>query len=161
MASSRYPVLLLFLVATFVAGAIGSAATFPSVRDWYPTLLKPAWTPPGWVFGPVWTALYIAMSIAGWRAWRACSDRQTSHAIVLLYGAQLVLNALWSICFFALRLPGLALLDIVALWILLVVALLRFSKLDRMAGFLWAPYVAWVSFASALNAAIWWLNRTG
>lgn len=158
MPSARYLALLCFLLATFGAAAIGSYATFPSVRDWYPTLAKPSWTPPGWVFGPVWTTLYVAMSVAGWRAWRASADRAATQTILWLYGAQLGFNALWSVCFFGLRLPGLALIDIALLWLLLVVALVRFLKFDRLAAVLWTPYVLWVSFASALNAAIWWLN---
>jgi tryptophan-rich sensory protein len=158
MPSARYPALLGFLVITFAAAAIGSFSTFPNVRDWYPTLAKPAWTPPGWLFGPVWSALYTAMAIAGWRAWRACADRKAARGVLLLYAAQLVCNALWSVLFFGLRQPGLALVDIAALWLLLVGLQIRLWSVDRAAGLLWAPYVAWVSFASALNAAIWWMN---
>ncbi len=159
MASARYPALLCFLLVTFAAAAIGSFATFPNVKDWYPTLAKPSWTPPGWLFGPVWSVLYVAMAIAGWRAWRACADRTAARAVLLLYGAQLGCNALWSVLFFGVRRPGLALFDIALLWLLLAVLLVRLWKVDRAAGLLWAPYLAWVSFAAALNASIWWLNR--
>jgi tryptophan-rich sensory protein len=156
--SPRYGSLGGFLVVTFAAAAIGSAATFQSVKSWYPTLAKPAWTPPSAVFGPVWTLLYIAMAVAAWRVWRAQTG-SAATAVLRSYGAQLFLNALWSVLFFGLRRPDLALIDIAALWIVLVIILARFWRADFVAGLLWAPYVAWVSFASALNAAIWMLNR--
>lgn len=157
-AAPRYIALIGFLVATFLAAAIGSAATAQNVKSWYPTLVRPAWTPPGWLFAPVWTFLYGAMAVAAWRVWR----RQTGPAafgVLRLYGAQLALNALWSVLFFGMRRPDLALVDIAGLWLLLVLALVKFWRVDRIAGALWAPYVAWVSFASVLNAAIWSLNR--
>jgi benzodiazapine receptor len=146
------------LVATFAAGLIGSLATAENVRSWYPDLAKPQWTPPSWLFGPVWTALYIAMSVAAWRVWRIAQDGERSRVIVL-YGIQLSCNAAWSILFFGLRRPDLALVDIAVLWALIVFALIRFWRADRLSGILWAPYVLWVTFASALNGAIWWLNR--
>lgn len=155
---SRIGALIGFLAATFTAAAIGSWATFANVRAWYPSLAKPAWTPPGSLFGPVWFVLYVAMAVAVWRVWRTQSGA-AAFGVLRLYGAQLGLNALWSVLFFGLRRPDLALVDIAALWLLLVLALVRFSRVDRIAGGLWAPYVAWVSFASALNAAIWFLNR--
>jgi tryptophan-rich sensory protein len=158
MKPARYPALAVFVLAAFAAGAIGSTATVENVRVWYPTLAKPAWTPPGWLFGPVWSCLYVAMAVAAWRVWRLAIPG-AARAVVGLYGAQLVLNALWSILFFRLRSPGLALVEIVVLWTLLVVLLVRFGRADRIAGWLWAPYVAWVSFASVLNGAIWHLNR--
>lgn len=147
-----------FLAVTFAASAIGSAATFRSVTTWYPTLVKPAWNPPAWIFGPVWTALYVAMAVAAWRSWRRVEGAEAT-AILRLYGIQLALNALWSVLFFGLQRPDWALLDIVLLWLVLVVLLRRFWRLDRPAAVLWSAYVAWVSFATALNAAIWVLNR--
>jgi tryptophan-rich sensory protein len=98
------------------------------------------------------------MAVAAWRVWRACTG-PAARTVLQLYGAQLALNALWSILFFGLRRPGLAVFDIAALWLLLVFLLVRFWRTDRLAGLLWTPYVLWVSFASALNTAIWWLNR--
>ncbi|MEO5958770.1 MAG: TspO/MBR family protein [Opitutaceae bacterium] len=155
---ARYGALIGFLAATLVAAAIGSLVTIRSVETWYPTLAKPSWTPPGALFGPVWTALYLAMAVAAWRVWRLQSGA-AAMAVLRSYGAQLALNALWSVLFFGLRRPDLALFDIAALWIVLVIALVRFWRADRIAGALWAPYVAWVSFASALNAGVWWMNR--
>ena len=142
---------------TFIAAAIGSSATFPSVTTWYPILTKPAWTPPNALFGPVWTCLYIAMAVAGWRAW-SHSEPKVRRTTLALYGLQLGLNALWSVLFFGLRRPDIALVEIVVLWGVLVTVLIRFAKIDRISGLLWAPYVVWVTFATALNAAIWHLN---
>jgi translocator protein len=156
--SARYVALAGFLTLTFAAAAIGSTATFTNVKTWYPLLQKPAWTPPSWLFAPVWSALYVAMAVAGWRVWRLQSGA-AARGVLRLYTAQLALNALWSVLFFGMRRPDLALIDIAGLWLLLVIALVYFWRSDRIAGMLWAPYVAWVSFASALNAAIWWLNR--
>ena len=156
--SPRYGALVFFLVVTFIAAAIGSAATFQSVKTWYPTLAKPSWTPPAFLFGPVWTALYIAMAVAAWRVWRGQSGL-VAAAVRRSYGAQLALNALWSVLFFGLKRPDLALVDIGGLWVILVVTLVRFWRADRIAGALWTPYVLWVSFAFALNAAVWSLNR--
>ncbi len=152
-------VLLAFIAVTLAAGAIGSTATFRNVTTWYPMLEKPTWTPPSAWFGPVWTALYFAMSVAGWRAWRNAATPAATAGVIRLYGAQLILNALWSVLFFGMRRPDLALIDIIALWLLLLVGLIRFWRLDRLAGILWVPYLLWVSFATALNASIWSLNR--
>jgi benzodiazapine receptor len=156
--TARFLPLLVFLFATFGAAALGSFATFRTVGTWYPSLVKPSWTPPAAIFGPVWSVLYCAMAIAGWRVWRRTEARARRN-VTVLYGAQLGLNALWSVLFFGLRRPDLALIDIAVLWTVLVALLLRYWHTDRVAGALWTPYVAWVSFASALNAAIWHLNR--
>lgn len=158
MTRGRYLALGGFLVATFAAAAIGSAATFPNVTTWYPTLRRPTWTPPNWLFGPVWSFLYVTMAVAAWRVWRRTEAREARRTLGF-YGLQLALNALWSVLFFGLRRPGIALVDIAALWCVLVGLQVRFARADRAAGWLWAPYVAWVSYAAALNAAIWYLNR--
>lgn len=150
--------LIVFLTATFAAAAIGSLATIENVRSWYPSLAKPAWTPPSTWFAPVWTALFVAMAVAAWRVWHR-TEGPVRARNAGLYGAQLALNALWSVLFFGLRRPGLALLDLAALWLLLVILLVRYWKIDRVSGVLWTPYVLWVSFASALNTAIWQMNR--
>ena len=147
-----------FLLASFTAAAIGGFATAESVRTWYPTLVKPAWNPPAAIFGPVWTLLYTAMSIAAWRIWLH-RDQPGARPALRLFFVSLGLNALWSVLFFGLHRPGWALLEVLLLWASLVALLVRFGRLDKAAGWLWAPYVAWVSFATALNAAIVWLNR--
>lgn len=145
-----------FIGASFVAGAIGSWATFPNVRTWYPLLNKPAWNPPSWLFAPVWTTLYVLMGVAIWRAWRTRAP--AAPGLVRLYFVQLVLNAVWSVLFFGLRQPGWALVEIVALWGVLVWLQAGLWRTDRLAAALWLPYVLWVSFATALNTAIVRLN---
>lgn len=148
----------LFLLATFAAAAVGTSATIRNVQTWYPQLAKPAWTPPSAVFAPVWTILYLMMAVAAWRVWRGLPPRGR-RGVLRLYAAQLALNALWSVVFFGWRRPDLALVDIAGLWVLLALALVLFWRVDRIAGALWTPYFLWVSFASALNAAIWLMNR--
>lgn len=145
-----------FVVAAFAAGAIGSAATFPNVRTWFPLLNKPAWNPPGWLFAPVWTTLYVLMGFAIWRAWRTRAP--AAPALVRGYFVQLAFNALWSVLFFGLKQPAWALAEILLLWGLLVWLQAGLWRVDRAAGALWLPYVLWVSFATALNAAIVRLN---
>jgi tryptophan-rich sensory protein len=158
MEYKRWVPLGLFLVLAFAAAALGALATATSVDTWYPTLRKPDWNPPSWIFSPVWTFLYLLMAVATWRAWRT-EDVVTARRTVSLYSAQLTLNALWSILFFGLRQPGAALLEIIVLWALLVLILLRYWRLDRVAAVLWIPYVAWVTFAAFLNGTLWTLNR--
>lgn len=148
----------LFLVLAFAAAGLGALATSTSVDTWYPTLRKPEWNPPSWIFSPVWTLLYLLMAAATWRAWRT-GDALAARRTVSLYTAQLTLNALWSILFFGMRQPGAALAEIIVLWAVLVIILIRYWRIDRLAAGLWAPYVAWVTFAAALNGAIWNLNR--
>jgi tryptophan-rich sensory protein len=145
-----------FIGAAFAAGAVGSWATFTSVGTWYPLLQKPSWNPPPWLFGPVWTLLYVLMGVAAWRAWRTGVPAARRGAAVFVI--QLGVNALWSVLFFGLRQPAWALGDIAALWLLLAWLQVRFSRADRWAGILWLPYLLWVTFAAFLNAAIVRLN---
>jgi translocator protein len=148
----------LFLLLAFATAGLVALATATSVDTWYPTLQKPSWHPPRWIFGPAWTLLYILMAVATWRAWTA-DNAFTARRTASLYSAQLTLNALWSILFFGMRRPDIALVEIIVLWAVLIYILMRFWRLDRIAAALWLPYVAWVSFAAVLNAAIWSLNR--
>jgi tryptophan-rich sensory protein len=150
-------VLLGFIAAAFVAAAIGGSATASSVQTWYPTLAKPSWNPPSGVFGPVWTMLYFLMAVAAWRVWRGHTVQNVRRELAG-YFAQLALNAGWSLLFFGLRRPDLAFAEILLFWATLVWLQIRFWKIDRLAGALWALYLAWVSFATALNFAIWRLN---
>lgn len=150
-----WPALVGFIGAALLAGGIGSWATLASVRTWYPLLNKPAWNPPGWIFGPVWTTLYVLMGIAIWRAWRS---GPAARPLVRRYFVQLAVNALWSVLFFGLRQPAWALADIVVLAGLLAWLQRGLWRIDRLAGGLWLPYLLWVTFASALNLAIVRLN---
>lgn len=138
------------------ASAIGGLFTSASVGSWYPTLAKPSWTPPGWLFGPVWITLYTAMAVAAWDVWR--SPGPTRRALAL-FGLQLAVNVAWSGLFFGLRSPALALIDIVVLVALIAATMVAFWSHRRRAGALLIPYLLWTSFAMCLNAAIWWANR--
>jgi tryptophan-rich sensory protein len=159
MPNRKLGALAAFIVVSFLAAGLGSAATTQAITTWYPTIAKPSWNPPNGVFAPVWTTLFLLMSLAAWRAWRAAATPADATKTLALYGAQLVLNVLWSVLFFSLHRPGLALLEIVVFLALLVALQVRFARTDRLAAILWSPYVAWVSFAAFLNGTIWWLNR--
>lgn len=146
-------------VAVFAAAALGGLFTGASVSTWYPALRKPSWTPPGWLFGPVWTALYFMMAVAAWRVWRRDGLREARLSLGV-FALQLGLNAAWSGLFFGLRAPGAAFVEILALWLSIAATAVLFAARDRAAALLLVPYLAWVSFAAALNGAIAWMNRT-
>jgi tryptophan-rich sensory protein len=141
-----------WLVLCFAAAAVG-ARYKPGA--WYAGLRKPAWNPPKWLFAPVWTLLYAMMAVAAWLVWR---DVGLSREVGL-FVVQLVLNAAWTWLFFGLKRPGLAFADIVALWLAILATLVAFWSVRPLAALLLAPYLAWVTFAAALNAALWRLNR--
>jgi tryptophan-rich sensory protein len=147
-----------FLFLCLAVSGIGGAITATSVGAWYQTLVKPPFNPPDWVFAPVWTVLYCLMAVAAWRVWRRPDHGRTERALAV-FVLQLVLNLLWSFLFFGLQRIGLALVEIGFLLLVLVVNTHLFWRVDRWAGLLFVPYVAWVAFASLLNGAIWWLNR--
>ena len=145
--------LALWLGATFAAAAIGSMAT-RSAPDFYAQLDRPAWAPPSSVFGPVWTALYLLMALAAWLVWRE-RDRADALGPLLLYVAQLVLNALWSWLFFAWRQGALSLVEVLALLALIVATMVAFARVKRLAALLLVLYLFWVSYATALTWALW------
>ena len=151
---------LSLLVSLLLAAAVavgGGMITAGAVPEWYAGLDKPFWTPPNWLFGPVWTALYAAMALASWRIYLLggfrCNRRELS-----LYLVQLALNGIWTPLFFGLRSPGLAFLEIMLLWGFLVAVVVGFWRKSRLAGWLMLPYILWVSFAAALNFAVWRMN---
>lgn len=146
-----------WLAASFVAAGVG-ARFLPG--EWYAALAKPAWTPPNWVFGPVWSVLYVAMAVAAWRVWRS-GAREGARGALAVYIVQLVLNALWSYLFFGLHRPALAFADVVALWLAIAATLALFLRIDRLAGALLVPYLAWVTLAASLNLALWRMNPGG
>jgi tryptophan-rich sensory protein len=145
-----------WLVVTFVAAAIGGAASV-NAGSFYTQLVLPELAPPSWVFGPVWTVLYFAVGIAAWLIWRADGFRAARGALTLFL-AQLALNALWSWLFFGWHRGALAFADILLLWVLIIATLIAFWRVRALAGWLLVPYLLWVSFASALNYAVWQLN---
>ena len=145
-----------WLVVTFAAAWIGSRY-MPGA--WYASLVKPSWNPPNAIFGPVWSVLYVLMAVAAWLVWRKAGFNGAGPALIL-FVVQLALNALWSYLFFGKHLPDLAFIDIVALWTAIIVVATLFWRVDHVAGWLMAPYVVWVTFASYLNFVLWRLNRS-
>jgi translocator protein len=150
----QWLVLAGFIALTLAVGAVAGAITAPAVAEWYPTLAKPWWRPPNWLFGPAWTVLYIMMAVAAWLVWRVGDAKPA----LLLWASQLALNFAWSFLFFGARSPGLALIEIVFMWLAIAATIFAFSFKSRLAAFLMVPYICWVSFAGALNAAIYMMN---
>lgn len=152
--------ILIVVVTCLAIGYFSGIVTRSSIETWYPTLIKPSFNPPNWVFAPVWSMLYIMMGIAAALVWdRMESDKEAVKRALLIFAIQLALNALWSYLFFGLHNPMLAGIEIVLLWLLIYETYIHFSKINKIAGYLILPYLAWVSFATVLNASIWWLNR--
>ena len=149
--------LLFWLALSLLMVGLNGLATATSVGGWYRDLVKPSFQPPNWVFGPAWTVLFILMAIAAWRVWRRPATPARSSAIAL-YLAQMVPNLAWSVIFFGLRLPRVALVDILILWCMILATVVMFRRQDRPAGWLLVPYLAWVGFASVLNLGIVVLN---
>ncbi|SFJ98037.1 TspO/MBR family protein [Methylocapsa palsarum] len=146
----------LFVFAAACFGAASSGALFRPGK-WYANIRKPWWTPPDWLFGPVWSILYVMIAISGWLVWRR-AGLAGAAAPLAIYGAQLLLNAGWSGLFFGLRRLDLAFAEIVVLWLSIAATIVAFDGVDHRAALLLAPYFVWVSFASALNFALWRLN---
>jgi benzodiazapine receptor len=145
-----------FLLA-FGAGFIGSLVTTGAITAWYSTLAKPELNPPNWVFGPVWSILYAFMAVAAWRIWEKRKNKQAPQALVV-YAVHLVINVLWSVAFFGFHAPMLALGVIVVLLLFVVYLTVSFYRIDRLAGLLFIPYLAWVLFAVYLNLSIALIN---
>lgn len=150
--------LVLSLAICQAAGVAGSIYTAQSVSWWYPTLIKPFFTPPAGLFLPVWSFLFVLVGYALYLVWNKGLKKKGVVDAVALFGVQLILNVTWSYLFFSLRNPFLALIEILVLWGAILVTTLRFSKIDKTAGYLMIPYLFWVGFASVLNLAIVLLN---
>lgn len=157
MSSHALLVFLFFALTCFGAAAVGSAWTSSSVDTWYAQLHKPALNPPNWVFGPVWSVLYLLMAASAWLVWRNAGWRGAGYALALFF-VQLGLNVVWSGLFFGLRLPGAALVEIFFLWAAIIATAVAFLPFSRTAFWFMMPYAAWVSFASFLNFELWRLN---
>ena len=155
------PTDILKLVASVIlcqmAGFLGSLFTTPAIPTWYATLKKPFFTPPNWIFSPVWISLFILMGISLFFVWRRQGHPQFKKALIFFF-VQLILNVLWSLAFFGLRLPLLGFIDIILLWIAILLTILHFLKVSKFAGVLLVPYLLWVSFATLLNLSLWILN---
>jgi len=147
------------LAVTFSAAFIGSLFTREAVPDWYANLNKPSFTPPNWLFGPVWTILYLLMAISAFIVWQKGLAKPAVRIALTFYLIQLILNSLWSVIFFGLKLPLPAFIEILMLWLAICFTILAFARVSILAVLLLLPYILWVSFAAVLNFSIWLLNR--
>jgi benzodiazapine receptor len=150
--------LVVSIVACQCAGLIGMLFTTPNIPTWYAALEKPFFTPPNWLFAPAWITLYVLMAVAAFLVWRKGLGEEGVRCALIVFLVQLVLNALWSVVFFGLHSPFWGMVVILALWVAILVTIIKFFRLSVAAGSLMLPYILWVSFASALNIAIWVLN---
>jgi len=151
--------LVVAIVVCQLAGVIGGFFTASSVNTWYATLTKPTFSPPNWIFSPVWITLYVLMGVALFLVWRKGLQTEGVQTALFFFGVQLALNTLWSILFFGLKMPLLAFIEIVILWDFVLITLLKFKKISKPAALLLVPYLLWVSFAAVLNFFLWYLNR--
>ena len=153
----RWLWLVLWIVGCLAVGGFGGRWTAPEIPGWYRALAKPSFNPPSWIFGPVWTTLYVLMAIAAWRVTES-PDSTLRNLGLALFVLQLALNLAWSWIFFHKHAVGTAAVEVALLWCAIGATTLAFSRVSGTAGWLMAPYWAWVTFASILNAAIWRLN---
>ncbi len=156
-ASSQWIGLVLYIAVCLGAGGLGALATTPEIGGWYRTIIKPSWNPPDWVFGPVWTMLFVLMGTSAWLVWKSAGFKDAAYSLSLFF-VQLTLNITWSWIFFGLHAIGCALIEILVLWLAIVATTGAFFRRDKAAGWLLVPYLVWVTFASFLNFAIWRLN---
>lgn len=151
--------LLLSIIIPLGIGSLAGIATSRNIETWYKTLIRPSFAPPNWVFGPAWTILYLLMGIALYLVWNSKTESHWKQKAFMIFGIQLVLNFLWSFLFFEFKWMGVALVEIILLWMAIFLTILVFSKVNKTASWLLVPYIAWVSFASLLNYYYWDLNR--
>lgn len=150
--------LIIVIIICELVGIAGSIFTVPAISNWYLTLNKPSFSPPNWIFGPVWTLLYLLMGVSVYLIWnKGLKNRKIREALVI-FSAQLFLNFLWSFLFFGLRSPILGLINIVALWLVILLTIVKFHQFSKPAAYLLFPYLLWVSFASLLNFSILLMN---
>lgn len=148
------------VVTCLAVGYFSGIVTRSAITTWYPTLIKPSFNPPNWVFAPVWSMLYAMMGVAAGLVWDKIDyERAAVKNALIFFAVQLGLNALWSFLFFGLKNPMLAGVEIIILWLLIFETQQKFAKINKIAGYLLIPYLLWVSFATVLNGSIWWLNR--
>lgn len=151
--------IFILIVICLGIGFAAGMATQNGIETWYGTIEKPSYNPPNWIFGPVWTVLYICIAVAGGIIWDKIDTNPLVKKALLFFAIQLVLNTLWSFLFFGLGNPLVALIEIILLLLMIYETYMLFSKINKVAGYLFIPYLLWVSFAMFLNASIWWLNR--
>lgn len=157
---NKFVKIAIALIICLTVGYSASLVTRPSIETWYVTLEKPVFNPPNWIFMPVWTTLYIFMAIAAALVWNKIKEQTEKVKMALFFFLiQLTLNAIWSYLFFGLKNPLLALIEIILLWLMIYETYLKFTRINKISGYLLIPYLAWVGFATVLNAGIWWLNK--
>jgi benzodiazapine receptor len=152
------PKLIISIIICQVIGGIGSIFTYPSISTWYASLVKPWFTPPNWVFAPVWITLFLLMGIALYLVWDKSLGKKDVRLAASVFGVQLVLNALWSLLFFGLQSPFYAFIEIIIFWIAVLVTIIKFYQISRPAAVILLPYIIWVTIAASLNYYIWILN---
>jgi benzodiazapine receptor len=148
------------VLTCLAVGYFSGMVTRSAIVAWYPTLIKPSFNPPNWIFAPVWSMLYTMMGVAAGLVWNCIeSEKELVKKALIIFAIQLALNALWSFLFFGLKNPMLAGIEIIILWLMIYETYIQFSKINKISGYLFIPYLLWVSFAAMLNGSIWWLNK--
>ncbi|MCJ7646090.1 tryptophan-rich sensory protein [bacterium] len=155
---SKLVKLLIAILGCQIAGIVGSLFTSPSIPNWYATIEKPGFTPPNWVFAPVWTTLFVLMGISAYLIWNRGLENRDVKIALLIFSIQLALNMLWSFLFFGLKSPLYAFFEILILWLVIMLTIVNFSRISKTASWLLIPYIIWVSFAAILNFYIARLN---
>ena len=158
MKIKSYPKLILFIILIEIIGSLGAIATTPAIPTWYASLEKPFFTPPSWVFAPVWTTLFLLMGIALYLVWQEGMKNRNVRIAIYAFAFQMFLNVLWSFLFFGLRNPSLGLIEIVILWIAILFTIIKFYRVSKPAAYLLIPYICWVTIATALNLGVFLLN---
>lgn len=156
--SNRFLRLVICIAVVALVAAVGSYFTAPAIPAWYANLAKPPYAPPNWLFGPVWTLLYLMMGIAAFLVWDRGLERRNVRFALVVFAIQLALNSLWSAIFFGLRFPLGAFIEVIILWLAILATIMLFSRISRPAAWLLVPYIFWVSFAAFLNFGIWQAN---
>lgn len=155
---SSFVKLVIAIALPVLIGGVSGFFTVSGVESWYQTIQKPSWNPPNWVFGPVWTTLYVMMGIALWLVWKEDTSKELKLIAGILFAAQLTLNFFWSFIFFKLEQPGFAFLEILFMWVAILATIFAFAQVNKRAAWLLVPYISWVSFAAILNFTIWRMN---
>lgn len=150
--------LVIAIAVPLAIGATSGFFTVTGVNSWYQTIHKPSWNPPNWVFGPVWTTLYIMMGVALYQVWKADTGTGLKRTAIILFAVQLVLNFFWSFIFFNQQQIGWAVVEIIVMWGMILATIFAFGRISSTAAWLLVPYISWVSFAMMLNYTIWKLN---
>lgn len=155
---NNFAKLIIAIAIPIAIGATAGLFTVTGVGSWYQTINKPSWNPPGWVFAPVWTTLYVMMGVSLYLVWKSGVSNNLKRTAIGLFAFQLVLNFFWSLIFFDQQQPGWALVEIIVMWFFILFTIFAFAKVNKTAAWLLVPYISWVSFATILNYTIWKMN---